>query len=59
MDNSATNQPPATKQSSLERRLGHLSGSVPTGRSQAARIDWIHDAARHPMLARIGSGSDD
>lgn len=44
--------------SSVERRVRHLLGSAPLDRGPVARVDWVHDAARHPALARIGITAD-
>lgn len=59
MDEQAKKQSAATGLSSLERRVRHMLGSAPINRPSVTPIDWVHDVARNPVLARIGIGSDD
>lgn len=59
MDEQAKKQSAATRLSSLERRVRHILGSAHINRPSVTVIDWVHDAAQNPVLARLGIGSDD
>ncbi|SMX86929.1 hypothetical protein BSP109_02161 [Brevibacterium sp. Mu109] len=59
MDEQTTNESVGTWLSSLERRVRHMLGSAHINRPSVTVIDWVHDAARNPVLARLGIDSDD